>query len=222
MDVKDLLSEIKKNKEINESESDLIRRAYEFAKNTHQNEKRKSGEPYFNHCLETTMKVIEWRLDFQTIAAALLHDTVESGIKLDEIKKQFGDEIAFLVDGITKLGRLKYRTPEEKSAENIRKMILALSQDLRVILIKLADRLHNMKTLKFLPPQKQKRIALETSEIYAPLAYRLGMQALVGELDDLAFPYLHPEEYNWLLKNIKERYEERENYLKKIKNSTHF
>ncbi len=217
MDVKDLLSEIKKNKEINESESDLIRRAYEFAKNTHQNEKRKSGEPYFNHCLETTMKVIEWRLDFQTIAAALLHDTVESGIKLDEIKKQFGDEIAFLVDGITKLGRLKYRTPEEKSAENIRKMILALSQDLRVILIKLADRLHNMKTLKFLPPQKQKRIALETSEIYAPLAYRLGMQALVGELDDLAFPYLHPEEYNWLLKNIKERYEERENYLKKIK-----
>ena len=120
------------------------------------------------------------------------------------------------MDGVTKLGRLKYRGIETQ-AENLRKMVLALSKDLRVVLIKLADRLHNMKTLFAIPPQKQKRVALETSEIYAPLAYRLGMQELAGELEDLAFPYLHPGEYRWLLQNIKERYEERQNYLEKVK-----
>ncbi len=217
MDIKDLLAEIQKTREIKEENADLIRRAFDFAYKVHQNEKRKSGEPYFNHSYQTAFKIAEWKLDAQTVAAALLHDTVESGVELNEIKKQFGDEIAFLVDGVTKLGRLKYRTSEEKSAENIRKMILALSVDLRVVLIKLADRLHNMKTLKFLPSLKQKRIALETSEIYASLAYRLGMQSLAGELEDLAFSYLHPEEYAWLLENIKERFEERQNYLKEVK-----
>jgi len=217
MNVKDLLNEIQKNREISEEYTNLIKRAFDFARDTHQGQKRKSGEPYFNHCLETALKLIEWNLDVETISAGLLHDVVESGVELEKLKKEFGEEVAFLVDGVSKLGRLKYRTPEEKNAENIRKMILALSQDLRVVLIKLADRLHNMKTLRFLPVPKQKRISLETFEIYAPLAYRLGMQSLAGELEDLAFLYLYPQEQDWLIKNINERYEERENYLMRVK-----
>lgn len=212
-----MLKEIQKNRNIAQNEADLISRAFAFAQKAHQSQKRKSGEPYFNHCFETAFKIAEWRLDAETVAAALLHDAVEdTKTNLEEITKQFGEEIAFLIEGVTKLGRLKYRTSEEKQAENLRKMFLAISRDIRVILIKLADRLHNMKTLKFLPPQKQKRIAVETSEIYAPLAYRLGMANLAGELEDLAFPYLHPDENKWLMKNIKDHYEERQKYLEKI------
>lgn len=218
MNVKNLLKEIQKNRNIAQNEATLISRSFDFAQKAHQNQKRKSGEPYFVHCFETALKIAEWRLDVETIAAALLHDTIEdAGINLEEIKKEFGEEIAFLVEGVTKLGRLKYRTSEEKQAENLRKMFLAVSRDIRVVLIKLADRLHNMKTLKFLAVPKQKRIALETSDIYAPLAYRLGMANLAGELEDLAFPYLHPDEHKWLIENIKDRYEERQKYLEKIK-----
>ncbi len=217
-DVKDLLSEIKKDEAINKGDEDLIRRAFEFSRKAHQGQKRKSGEAYFNHAYQTAFKVAQWQLDTPAVAAALLHDVVEDAdVPLEKIEKEFGEEVTFLVDGVTKLGRLKYRTPEEKTAENIRKMILALSRDLRVVLVKLADRLHNMQTLSAIPPQKQKRVALETSEIYAPLAYRLGMTSLAGELEDLAFSYLHPGEYQWLLDNIKERYEERQSYLGKVK-----
>ncbi len=217
-DVKDLLSEINKGEKINKEDEDLIHRAFEFSRKAHQGQKRKSGEAYFNHAYQTALKIAQWELDAPTIAAALLHDVVEDAdVPLEKIEKEFGEEIAFLIDGVTKLGRLKYRTPEEKTAENIRKMILALSRDLRVVLIKLADRLHNMKTLAAIPSQKQKRVALETSEIYAPLAYRLGMTSLAGELEDLAFTYLHPGEYQWLLDNIKERYEERQNYLERVR-----
>lgn len=195
----------------------VIARAYAFAEKAHEGQKRKSGEPYFTHSYETARKLIEWRLDTPTIVAGLLHDVAEdTPHSLDDIKKEFGDEVAFLVDGVTKLGHLKYRGVVMQ-AENLRKMVLALSQDLRVVLIKLADRLHNMKTLTALPPQKQKRIAQETAEIYAPLAYRLGMQNLAGELDDLAFPYLYPHEYRWLVAHVQERYEERERYLNRVK-----
>lgn len=212
-----IISELQKNSPKNEADLELIKKAYIFARETHQGQKRKSGEPYFNHAYQTALKLAEWRLDVPTIAAGLLHDVLEDAeVGLDELKKEFGEEIAFLVDGVTKLGRLKYRGIE-KQAENLRKMILALSQDLRVVLVKLADRLHNMKTLSAIPPQKQKRVALETSEIYAPLAYRLGMQDLAGELEDLAFPYLYPKQHQWLLENVKERYEERQNYLEKVK-----
>lgn len=218
MNVNFIIQEIEKAQFLSPNEIILIKKAFDFAQKAHRNQKRKSGEPYFIHCFETALRVAEWRLDAETIAAALLHDTVEdAGINLEEIKKEFGEEIAFLVEGVTKLGRLKYRTSEEKQAENLRKMFLAISRDIRVILIKLADRLHNMKTLKFLAVPKQKRIALETSEIYAPLAYRLGMANLAGELEDLAFPYLHPDEHKWLIENIKDRYEERQKYLEKIK-----
>ena len=205
-------------KEIAKKEpTSVIARAFKFADEAHAGQKRKTGEPYFNHALSTAEILNGWRLDETTIAAGLLHDTAEdTKTSLEMIKKEFGDDIAFLVDGVTKLGHIKYREAATK-AENIRKMILALSQDLRVVLIKLADRLHNMRTLGALPQTKQKRIALETDEIYAPLAYRLGMQHLSGELKDLAFPYLHPQENDWLKKTVSEKYKERLTYLKKIK-----
>jgi GTP pyrophosphokinase len=209
----------------------LIARAYAFAEKAHAGQKRKSGEPYFKHPLATGEVLQSWHLDEATVAAGILHDTVEdTGVPLDTVKKEFGTEVASLVDGVTKLGHIKYReTPakdggkndkdgaEELKAENLRKMVLALSQDLRVVFIKLADRLHNMQTLSSLPAAKQKRIALETDEIYASLAYRLGMHNVSGELQDLALPYLHPREYEWLLSIAKERFAEREKYLEKIK-----
>ena len=201
----------------------LIGRAYMFAEKAHAGQKRKTGEPYFNHPLATAEILRSWNLDDATIAAGILHDTVEdTGVPLETIKKEFGDEVASLVDGVTKLGHLKYRGTEDQAAEhdkaeNLRKMVLALSQDLRVVFIKLADRMHNMQTLSSLPPAKQKRIALETDEIYASLAYRLGMHNVSGELQDLAFPYLHPREYEWLMRATKEHYAERLKYLEKIK-----
>ncbi len=218
MDLKDLLNEFQKKSSKPEKEIEFIKHAFEFSKAAHTGQKRESGESYFNHSFETALKVAQWQLDYQTIAAALLHDVIEDGEGVDseKIKSEFGEEVAFLVEGVTKLGRLKYRTPEEKQAENIRKMLLAISHDIRVIIIKLADRLHNMKTLQYKPPQKQKRIALETYEIYAPLAYRLGMTGFAGEIEDLAFHYLYPKEYQWLLENVKERFEERERYLEKV------
>jgi GTP pyrophosphokinase len=195
----------------------IIVKAYDFAKKAHLHQKRLSGEPYFNHVLETANILASWNLDEITIAAGLLHDVVEdANVSLDELKKMFGEEIAFLVDGVSKISKIKYKQEDKRKVENMRKLIFALSEDLRVIFIKLADRLHNMRTLRFLPKEKQKRIALETDEIYASIAYRLGMQQVSGELQDLAFPYLHPEEYKWLKNNVKEQYDERMEYLKKI------
>ena len=156
-------------------------------------------------------------MDDETIAAGLLHDVVEdTSVKEEELKKTFGEEIAFLVDGVTKLSRIKYSGIEAK-AENLRKMILAISQDLRVVFIKMADRLHNMKTLSALPPLKQERIALETREIHAAIAYRLGMWELSGELQDLAFPYTHPAEHKWLIEHVADEYETRRKYLETIR-----
>ena len=196
----------------------LVKKAHNFSQKAHAGQKRKNGEPYFNHSLATAKIVAEeWNFqDPATIAASLLHDVAEdTNFTLADIKKEFGEEINFLVDGVTKLGRIKYRGIESK-IENMRKFILAISQDVRVLLIKLADRLHNMQTLGFLPNQKQKRIALETMEIYAPLAYRLGMFRLSGQLEDLAFPYIYPKEHQWLLENVKEKFEERENYAQRV------
>lgn len=204
---------------IKENPQGLIARAYRLAKDAHAGQKRESGEPYFEHVLKTAEILNQWHLDEPTIAAGLLHDVVEdTRISIEYLRQEFGEEIAFLVNGLTKLKeKVKYRHTSEARVENLRKMIIALSEDLRVVFIKLADRLHNMRTLSALPPAKQKRIAQETSEIYAPLAYRLGMQNLSGELQDLAFPYLYPTESRWLKENMKEKYEERMAYLKKIK-----
>ncbi len=195
----------------------LVARAHDFAKRAHQGQKRKTGEPYFNHCLKAAEYVAEWKLDDTSVAAALLHDVVEdTDATPNDVKDNFGEEVAFLVDGVTKLGRIKYRGVEAQ-VENLRKMFLALSRDIRVVIVKLADRLHNMTTLKALPPQKQRRIAVETSELYAPLAYRLGMQKVSGELEDLAFPFIYSQEHDWLEKNVKEKYGEREKYLERVK-----
>ena len=196
--------------------SPLIEKAYLFAEKAHSGQERKSGEPYINHSLATAWTLHSWKLDESTIAAGLLHDVVEdTPVTEEELQAAFGDEIAFLVDGVTKLSNVKYKG-HERQVENLRKMILAMAEDLRVLLIKLADRQHNMQTLDALPVNKRKRIALETMDIYAPLAYRLGMQKLSGELEDLAFPYIYPSEYKWLIKNLRYRYDEREAYLKRI------
>ncbi len=195
----------------------LIAKAYKFAEQAHRGQYRQSGEPYFNHSLQTAETLLAWRLDETTVAAGLLHDTVEdTKISNDEIAKQFGKEVAFLVEGVTKLGYIKYRGAESK-IENLRKMVLAVSEDLRVVFIKLADRLHNMRTLEALPRDKQKRIAAETDEIYAPLAYRLGMFSISGELEDLAFPYLYPQEDKWLKSAVADEYTERFKYLETVR-----
>lgn len=196
---------------------ELIQRAYDFAAKAHSGQKRKSGEPYIVHPLATAMRLAEFQLDSKTIAAALLHDVCEdTKFTVDDIKKNFGEEIAFLVNGVTKLDKIRYRGTE-RTAESLRKMFLAIGEDIRIVLLKLTDRLHNMETLNHVSPEKQRRIALETLDIYAPLAYRLGIKDLSGKLEDLAFPFVYPQEYEWLMKTTKEKYEEWDSYVKKIR-----
>jgi GTP pyrophosphokinase len=194
----------------------LIRDAYDFAAQAHQGQKRVSGEDYIFHLLATAETLANLQVDSKTIAAALLHDVLDDcSISKKELEKKFGKEIAFLVEGVTKIDKLHYHGVQ-RAVENLRKMFLAIAQDIRVILIKLADRLHNMRTLSVMPPEKQQRIALETMEVFAPLADRLGIGQIKGELQDLCFSYLMTGEYNWLKKQVKEKYEERKRYLEKI------
>ena len=195
----------------------LIEHAFTVAEKMHEGQKRASGESYIFHPLYTALTLSQMHLDPATVAAGLLHDVVEDTEYTEEkLKQDFGEEIAFLVQGVTTLGKLKYRG-EERHAENLRKMLLAMASDIRVILIKLADRLHNMQTLQALAPEKQKRIALETLEIYAPIAMRLGVSELSKQLEDLAFPYLYPQEYKEVVEQMQKRYPEREQYLEKVK-----
>lgn len=213
----DELNEIMKIQGRPPEDFELVKGAYEFAARAHQGQKRKSGEPYIVHPLATALRLAELRLDTHTVAAALLHDVCEdTTYTLTDIRKQFGDEISFLVEGVTKLDKIKYKGTE-RSAESLRKMFLAIGEDVRIVLLKLVDRLHNMETLKFLLSEKQKRIALETLEIYAPLAYRLGIKELSGKLEDLAFPYVYPKEYEWLMKTTEEKYQDWEKYIEETK-----
>ncbi len=196
---------------------DLIKKAYYFAEQKHKGQKRQSGEDYIIHCIQTAFILAQLRMDSVSIIAGLLHDTIDdTETTEEEISKLFSPEIAFLVQSVSKLGKLKYRGIE-RQVENLRKMFLAMAKDIRVVIIKLADRLHNMRTLASLPENKQKRIALETIDIYAPLANRLGISEICGELEDIAFPYLYLKEYHWLLKNMQERYIARQAYLEKVK-----
>lgn len=191
-----------------------MRKAYSFADMAHAGQTRISGEAYIVHPLEVAIILAELELDTATLVAALLHDVVEdTGTTLDDIRRQFGDEVALLVDGVTKLGRLQFMSKEEAQAENLRKMFLAMARDIRVLLIKLADRLHNMRTLGHHSHEKQKEIAQETLEIFAPLAHRLGIFRFKWELEDLSFLYLEPETYHELSKRLKVKRKEREEYV---------
>lgn len=201
---------------LNKEHQELIKRAYYFAVGAHEGQKRFSGEPYITHPIAVAQILVDLRADAETIAAALLHDTVEdTTVMLDEIEEKFGPQVAFLVDGVTKLGKLKYQGME-RHVESLRKLFVAMAKDLRVILIRLADRLHNVRTLEHVRPDKQKRIALETLEIYAPLANRLGIWKLKGQLEDAAFPYAYPEEYKEVMKLRKTKGKESVKKLEKI------
>jgi len=214
-DIKDL---VKKIKEYNpNADIELVARAYETAKKYHGDQYRKSGEDYIRHPLEVATILADLRIDSTTIVAALLHDIVEdTDLKLKEIENQFGKEVASLIDGVTKLSHIKYKSREEQQAETLRKMLIAMAKDIRVILIKLADRLHNMKTISHLPADKQKRIAAETLEIYAPLAHRLGISQLKWQLEDLSFMTLEPKRYEQIARMISEQRSEREKYVNKV------
>jgi GTP pyrophosphokinase len=194
----------------------LITKAYEFARRAHENHTRLSGEPYFYHLSETAKNIAWLGMSATTIAAGILHDVLEDvSISPEKLKEEFGTEILFLVEGVTKLGKLKYRGTDRYN-ESLRKLFVAMSQDIRVLIIKLADRLHNMKTLSHVPADKQKRIAEETLEIYAPIAYRLGIRKLNRELEDLAFPYVYPKEYEEIKKTLKVKRDENQQNLEKF------
>ncbi|MCH5348977.1 MAG: bifunctional (p)ppGpp synthetase/guanosine-3',5'-bis(diphosphate) 3'-pyrophosphohydrolase [Oscillospiraceae bacterium] len=193
--------------------------AYEFAAKAHANQFRSSGEPYITHPLAVSFILLELGMDTDTICAAMLHDVVEdTDVTLEEVKKLFGQDVAMLVDGVTKLGKIPLFTKEEQQAENVRKILLAMSQDIRVIIIKLCDRLHNMRTLHFRPAHKQRNTALETMNIYAPIAHRLGMRTIQDEIEDLAFRYLDPYAYGEIEHILKIRSDEREAFIESIQN----
>ncbi len=194
-----------------------LEEAFEFAREKHAGVMRKSGEPYISHPLEVAMILAGLNLDTATLQAALLHDVVEdSGVSLKEIRERFGPEVAALVDGVTKLGRIKFSSLAEAQSQNLRKMLIAMAKDIRVILIKLADRLHNMRTLAALDVEKQREKAIETMEIYAPLANRLGISQIKWELEDLAFFYLEPKKFNQIQRMVAESRAARETYLHQV------
>ena len=194
----------------------LIDKAFIFAEKAHLGQKRMSGEPYFVHPFETAKILASFGMDTQTIAAGLLHDVLEdTATTEEEIQKNFGDDILFLIKGVTKLGTLKYRG-HERHVESLRKFFIAMANDLRVVIIKFADRLHNLRTLQYVREDKRARIAIESIEIYAPLANRLGMGKLKGELEDAAFPYAYPKEYAQVEEIIKEKKELYEKNLKEV------
>jgi GTP pyrophosphokinase len=206
----------------------VVEDAYNFALKAHEGQRRKSGEPYFEHPLQIALTLAELQLDATALEAALLHDVLEDcGVSISQIKTKFGSEVAKLVDGTTKLGRFSLKVPEEmarrgglatrqRQAENLRKMLVAMAEDLRVVFIKLADRLHNMHTLDALSPEKQRSIAQETLEIYAPLAHRLGIWELKWQLEDLSFRYLEPQKYNQIEKLVAARRTERESFIAEV------
>jgi len=195
----------------------LLRKAFEFSYSAHRNQLRKSGDPYFIHPLEVAKILINLKMDYETIAGGVLHDVAEdTEVSIEEVEKEFGSNVALLVDGVTKISEIKLMEFEERQAENFRKMLLSMVRDIRVILIKFADRLHNMRTLEYLQEKKRRRIALETREVYAPLAHRLGLARIKWELEDLALKYLEPEAYTELDQRINDTRENREAYIQEV------
>ncbi len=200
-----------------QADMDLIVKAYNYAENCHQGQYRNSGEKYFTHPYNVAMILAELNMDDRTIAAGLLHDVLEdTEVKYETLVEMFGEEVANLVEGVTKLKKLKFKSKQESQAENLRKMVLAMAKDIRVIIIKLADRLHNMRTLEYMSEAKKKEKAIETLEIYAPLAHRLGISKIKWELEDLSLRFLDPEGYYDLVEKVSKRRKEREEYIKRI------
>jgi GTP pyrophosphokinase len=212
----DILGKIEKYRPGDDLE--LVRRAYAFSSREHSGQLRLSGEPFLNHPLAVADILAEMKLDALCVSVGLLHDVVEDTvISIEDIEREFGKDIAHIVDGVTKISQIPFYSKEMEQAENFRKMFLAIVDDIRVVLVKLADRLHNMRTLQYLSPEKQHRVALETMEIYAPVAHRLGMGKLRGELEDLAFSYLEPEVYREIKQEIESKRKVREEFLDEVK-----
>ena len=215
LSLKDLIEKIKAYNP--EADLELLRNAYHFSREAHCSQKRSEGTPYIKHPLAVASILVDMKMDVPSISAGLLHDTIEdTSVAIEDIQSIFGDEIAFIVSSLTKLSQVEFKTKKEAQAENFRRMLLAMSEDVRVILIKFADRLHNMRTLQHLPENKQQRIATETLEIYAPIANRLGIGWLRMELEDLSFRYLMPDLYNELVRKVDKRKEEQEGYLSEV------
>src|SRR5271156_6266137 len=214
----ELMDKVRRNRPGDDLE--LLRRAYDFAAEQHKTQTRLSGEPFLSHPVEVAHILADMKLDVTSICAALLHDVVEdTKIPLETITEHFGADVARLVEGTTKISRLDLLAPEARQAENVRKMLLAMVNDVRVIMIKLADRLHNMRTLQYLSTERQQRIAQETLEIYAPVANRLGMGLIRGELEDLAFSYLEPAAYLELQNKVASKQKVHDKFLNEVQSA---
>ena len=212
---RDLLRTMRENRPGDDLE--LVRRAYEFSQTHHAGQSRASGEPYLVHPLEVALVLADMKMDPVAIAAGLLHDSVEdTSVTIVDIRKEFGEQVAHIVEGVTKISKIDFATHEEQQAENLRKMMLAMVDDIRVVLIKLADRLHNMRTLEHLPAERQEKISKETLDIYAPIAHRLGMGKIRGELEDLGFRYLDPISYSQVSEAVEARRKEGEQFLTRV------
>src|SRR3954463_16455947 len=196
---------------------ELLARAYRFSEKAHEGQKRLSGDKYVSRCVEVAKILVDLQLDSTTVASGLIHDVVEdTAVTVDDIEAEFGKEIAEIVDGLTKIGHLPLNSSQERQVENYRKLLLSIAKDARVILIKLADRLHNMRTLEFLPAERQKRIAQETRDLYAPLAHRFGMARVRWELEDLAFKHIESEDYKALARKVAQKRGEREALIRQM------
>ena len=212
---RELLRKIKKNRP--QEDLELLRKAYQFSAQHHIRQVRLSGDPYLVHPLEVAHILADMKMDLPTVATALLHDIVEdTSVTLEQVRAEFGKEVAHLVEGVTKISKLELVSREERQATNVRKMLLAMVDDVRVIFLKLADRLHNMRTLQYLPADKQRRVAQETLDIYAPLAHRMGMGKIRGELEDLAFAYLDPQAYRDIQSDLESKRKAGEEFLKEV------
>ncbi len=212
---RDLMKRMQENRP--QDDLTIVKKAYDYSLKHHEGQTRASGEPYLVHPLEVALVLAEMKMDPAAIAAGLLHDSVEdTSVTIVDIRKEFGDQVAHIVEGVTKISKIDFATREEQQAENLRKMMLAMVDDIRVVLIKLADRLHNMRTLEHLPPERQQKIAEETLEIYAPIAHRLGMGKIRGELEDLGFRFLDPGGYEQVEKSVNARRKQGEAFLAKM------
>src|SRR5437763_836297 len=212
---RDLMKMMRENRPTDDLE--IVRKAYEFSQRHHAGQTRASGKPYLVHPLEVALVLAEMRMDPVAVAAGLLHDSVEdTSVTIVDIRKEFGEQVAHIVEGVTKISKIDFATREEQQAENLRKMMLAMVDDIRVILIKLADRLHNMRTLEHLDPDRQHKIAEETLEIYAPIDHRLDMGNIRGELEDLGFRFLDPIGYEQLHSAVEARRKAGEAFLSRV------